>query len=141
MTRPLLPPELEREVERLKIRVSDLERILQRLVRIWRPEVVYCIDEELVGHGESEPFYLRQSAKLVEVLLALRVAGVDETVVDIRKNGDSLGTVTIPAGYQGPTTRPFGVTFGGDVDYLSFEVISPSPAARGLTAQARFDFD
>lgn len=141
MTRPLLPPELEREVERLKIRVSDLERILQRLVRIWRPEIVYSIDEQLDGHGESERFYLRQSAKLVELLLSLRVAGTEETVVEIRRNGDSLGTVTIPAGQNGPVSRPFAVMFGADSDYLTFEVIAPSPAARGLTAQARFDFE
>lgn len=141
MTRPLLPPETEREIETLKRRVSDLERILKRLVKIWRPEIVYCVDEELDGHGESELFFLRESAKLVELLLSLRVPGTGETVVEIRRNGDSLGTLAIPAGSNGPVTRPFAVTFGADSDYLTFEIITPSAAARGLTAQARFDFD
>lgn len=75
--------------------------------------------------------------RLVRVIGTLRVAGSTATVVIAKKNGATVGTLTIPAGSTGPVSATLGTDFLADVDKLAFETTSAGAGAYDLVVIPR----
>lgn len=138
MTRALLPPEIEREVEVLKGRVTDLERRLRRFEEQRPPETIYSLSGELYL-VTSNRWYPRFDEKVIELLASLTVAGTTATVLRILKNDALAREITIPIG-QGATS-PIVVNAAIELkrneDDLRVQIVTPGADAEGLTVQAR----
>lgn len=138
MTRALLPPELEREVERLKIRVSDLERQLRNLIEQRPPETIFSKDG-LVVVATSNRWYPRRDEKVIELLASLVLAGTTQTVIQILKNDVVVRTITIPTG-QGaasPIVVNASIELQRNADDLRVAVLTAGDDAEGIVVQAR----
>lgn len=138
MTRGLLPPELEREVERLKIRVSDLERQLRTLIEQRPPETIFSIAGALYATA-SNRWYPRADEKVIEILVSLVAAGDTATVVRILKNDDEVRPIEIPAGQgaDSPVVVNAAIDLQRNSDDLRVEVVEAGDNAEGLNVQAR----
>lgn len=138
MSRGLTPPELEREVGKLKRRVSDLERILRGVVENRdNVEAVFSLSGAVYEAGESGPWRKQNGGRLVQVIAGVLVAGVTETVIEVRKNGFTFDTLTIPADAVVAAITVSQV-YGPDSDYLTVEVVSAGEGAQDLVVQARW---
>ena len=138
MTRALLPPELEREVERLKIRVSDLERQLRALIEERPPETIFSLPGP-VYVTSSNRWYPRADEKVIEFLVSLVAAGDDPTVVRILKNDAEVREIELPAGQgaESPVVVNASVELQRNADDLRVEIVTAGDGAEGLTVQAR----
>jgi len=138
MTRGLLPPEVDREIESLKIRVSRLERLLRELTEERSPETIYSLPGPLFA-TTSNRWFPRRDEKVIELLASLVDAGDTATVIRILKNDVLAREIEIPAG-QGATT-PIVVNAAIELqrneDDLRVQVLTVGENATGLNVQAR----
>lgn len=138
MTRALLPPEIEREIENLKRRVSDLERLLRALIEQRPPETLYSLPGE-VYETTSNRWYPRADEKVIEFLVSLVEAGSTSTVVRVLKNDALAREITLTAG-QGETSPVVvnaAIELQRNEDDLRVEIVTAGNGATGLTVQAR----
>ena len=138
MTRALLPPELEREVEHLKIRVSDLERRLRRFEEERPPETIYSLPGEVYA-TTSNRWYPRSDEKVIELLVSLVTSGTTATVVSILKNDVEVREIEVPAGQgaESPVVVNAAIELQRNADDLRVQVVEGGDGASGLTVQAR----
>jgi hypothetical protein len=137
MSSSALPPELEREVERLKRRVSDLERLLRDVLG---PNELLEQPFTLSGPlrpSISPPFRARNKRRLVTAVLLLDVAGETESTVRIYKNDDVADTITVPAGARDLVVNPM-LTNRPDYDRWQVGVTAAGTGAEGLDVQLRW---
>lgn len=138
MTRALLPPELEREIESLKIRVSDLERRLRRFEEERPPETIYSLPGEVYA-TTSNRWYPRADEKVIELLVSLVTSGTTPTVVSILKNDVEVREIEVPAGQgaESPVVVNAAIELQRNGDDLRVQVVEGGDGASGLTVQAR----
>lgn len=138
MSRGLLPPELGREVETLKIRVSRLEKLLRDLLEQRPPETIYSLPGP-VYVTESNRWYPRRDEKVIEILVSLVEAGGSPTVVEIWKNDLLEREITLETG-QGETS-PIVVNAAIELqrneDDLRVAITAAGANAVGLNVQVR----
>ena len=138
MTRPLLPPELEREIENLKIRVTDLENRLRAALEDRPPETIYTLAGSIF-QTSSTRWYPRRDEKVIELLVSLVTAGTTDTVVRILKNDAVARTITVPTGQgaSAPVVVNAKLELRRNEDDLRVQVLTAGTGAAGLTVQAR----
>lgn len=142
MSRGLTPPELERELGKLKRRVSDLERILRNVAENTDdPEAVFSLSGEVFEAGESGPWRKQRGGRLVQVLAGVLVPGDFDVDLLVKKNGFTFDTLTLPAGAV-VAALTVSQVYGPDSDYLSVEPVLPDGATgdppQDLVVQARW---
>jgi len=90
-------------------------------------------DGLLEAGAVSGRFYPPRSGRLLEIDGSLRVAGTTPTVVDVLKNGVSLGSVTFEAGSNTATPLEVFSTFTGDLnDYFQMQIATAGSGAEDL---------
>lgn len=138
MTRSQLPPETEREVSRLKRRVSDLERVLgEVLAGALNPGTAFTLAGGIYV-SESVPWVTRVDSRAVEVVALLGTAASSgTTTLELRKNGAAIGTFSINAG---ELSKKFTTSnrFSPDVDRLTVAIVAAGVGARDLDVIVRF---
>lgn len=138
MTKGLLPPEIEREIAKLKKRVSDLERVLGEVISGARDHGLPFVIPGAVYVEESPPWTPRFATRAVEVIALLGTAGSTSTAIEVRKNGNPLGAgLTLAAG---ETVKRFTISspFAPDQDLLTVAVTSAGTGALDLDVIVRF---
>lgn len=138
MTQGLLPPEIAREISRLKKRVSDLERELGDLLRGARDHGLPFVIDGPVIVRESPPWTPRFTTRAVDVIALLGTPGTSSTSIEVRKNGSPVG-----AGLSlGPdeTVKRFSLSsaFAADEDLLTVAVTVAGSGAEDLDVIVRF---
>jgi hypothetical protein len=138
MTRPQLPPEPDREVSNLKVRVTDLERILRRIEQTYRPEAVFSYSGPL-SVATSGRWYSRTGGRLASLLFAIDTPGETATVLEVYKNANPtpIRTVTLPAGSDKQVVSFEREKFFPDSDYLRIRIVSAGAGAGDLTVQGQ----
>lgn len=136
MTAKTAPPRLDDEIGKLKRRVDALERKLNDLLDVFKPEIVFSYSGALAV-SESPTWTRREAGRLVEVHARLRGAGSTDTVVEVQKNAVTFLTVTIPAG-QLWAQRMCAEFFSADSDVLHDVLTTPGTGAEDLTVAHRF---
>lgn len=138
MTRPLLPPETEREIEHLKVRVTDLERRLRALIEQRPPETIFSLPGALYVTA-SNRWYPRADEKAIELLVSLVVAGTSPTLVRILKNDVEVRELEVPAGQgaDSPLVVNAAIELQRNADDLRVEVVTAGEGAEGLNVQVR----
>ena len=137
MTDKLLPPEIDREIGRLKKRVSDLERVLGEVLSGARDHGLPFVIDGSVFEKESPPWTPRFTTRVVQVIALLGTAGTSTTTLEIRKNGNSVGTVALGAD---ETVKRFTTSsaFAADQDLLTVAVTGAGLGAQDLDVIVRF---
>lgn len=134
MTSSLQQPTTDRELERLKIRVTALEKALGRLVELYRPEELFDFPGPIYA-SESDRYRPSSTTTIADVLMTLLEAGTTDTVVEMLKNGSSVDSFTIPANTRSLLIAVSQTYTNGDE--LSFAVETAGNGARGLLVAAR----
>lgn len=138
MTQGLLPPEFEREIARLKKRVSDLERLLNEVTSGARDHGLPFVLAGTLYVVESPPWTPRFATRAVDVILLLGTAGTDTTSVEVRKNGNVLGS---GMGLEsGETIKRYTISspFTPNEDLLTVAVTAAGTGAEDLDVIVRF---
>lgn len=138
MTRGLLPPEIEREIEALKIRVSALERLLRDLLEQRPPETIYSLPGP-VFVTTSNRWFPRRDEKVIEILVSLVDAGASPTEIEILKNDVLERAITIPTGggASSPVVVNAAIEIQRNEDDLRVDVVTAGLNASGLNVQVR----
>lgn len=130
------PTDPAKAVAALNRRVDILERRLRNLEGQFKPEITFSFDGPLAA-STSPAWTRRESGRLVSIAAHLRVAGSDDTVVDVQVNETTVVTVTIPADVLSVVV-PCSATVAADVDRIQDVITSVGSGAEGLTMQHRF---
>ncbi len=117
-------------------RLSDLERARtgvddtpERTITFTLAGAVYVSD--------SPPYEFARNRTLVEVKARLATAGTGSTVIGLKKNGSSIGSITLASGVAMARLK-LATTFAGDNDYLTVHVTAAGATAAGLAVYARY---
>lgn len=112
MTRPQIPAEFRSFAETVKQRVTTLERRLNRALDELTDTTTFTLPGSVsVSESGRLPFLGGKTAKTIAATLS--TPGSDATVVELRRSGDQVATLTIPAGSTDATigvTVAFGVS-------------------------------
>lgn len=139
MTRGLLPPELEREVEKLKGRVLKLEKALGEVLSGARDHGLPFVLAGALYVTESPPWTPRFRTRAVDVIALLGTpATAGATAIEVRKNGAAVG-----AGLSlgvGETVKRFSLSspFAPDEDVLTVATTATGTGAQDLDVIVRF---
>lgn len=133
MTRALLPPVTDREVETLKKRVTDLERVLRRIERSYKPGPLFSYSGVLAV-ASSGRWYSRTGGRLISILWSIDTPGETGTVLELHKNGTLLREVEIPAGVEKLATN-LSEPMVPDGDYLTLRIATAGAGAADLVSQ------
>ena len=139
MTGRNTPPDLAVEISNIKRRLDAIERKLNGLDDVFKPEIVFSYSGPLAV-SISPTWTRRETGRMVEVHARLRVAGSTDTLIDIVKNGATILTVTILAGSLS-VRRPCNgndFLFYADQDVLYDEITTVGSGAEDLTLMHRF---
>ena len=138
MTKGLLPPEIEREIGRLKNRVFALERRLGELERGARDHGLPFTISGPVFVIESPPWTPRFLTRAVDVVALLGTAGSTTTTIEVRKNGNAIGAGLSLA--DGETVKRFTLSspFAADQDLLTVAVTGAGLGSEDLDVIVRF---
>lgn len=87
----------------------------------------------------SGRYWPQRAGRLLDVTANVDVAGTTDTVLDVRLDGSTVGTVTIPAGSTAVEYLELTDTFDGPrIDHVTVAVTSAGAGARDLVVQVRF---
>lgn len=139
MTKGLLPPEIEREIARLKKRVSDLERVLGEVLSGARDHGLPFVIDGAVFVKESPPWTPRFATRAVDVIALLgSPATSGATSIEVRKNGNPIGA-GLTLGVD-ETVKRFSISspFAPDEDLLTVAVTAAGVGAQDLDVIVRF---
>jgi hypothetical protein len=139
MTRTYLPPNQARQIADLEQRLDRLER---RITSAGAGadnshEIPFSFDGVL-SVKESPPIRPRWGGRLTVLAVSFGTAGSTDTVLEVKRNGTTVATVTVPAStedYNGTV----GVRFAAGVDRLTLAVVTAGTGAAGMTADAWFN--
>ena len=138
MSEKLLSPDVRRMFGDLARRVGILER------RVTSPaaaiddsaEIIFSFAEAIEA-TTSPPTRVWRGGNLTALAITFETAGSTSTVIDVLRNGTSVGTVTVPSSttvYNGDVFA----RFVADVDTLALEITTAGTGAENMTAAARF---
>jgi len=133
------PPNLTNELSRLKQRLDNVERRLNRaLGPDGKPEVVFsCAGLLSESEGsESEVWSSPVASKLASLLTQVREAGSSDVLVDVLKNGAVVESIRLPAGTTSVPT-PCSIVMSPDTDRLWMRLVSGGGAS-DLSVQGRY---
>lgn len=138
MTKGLLPPEIEREIGKLKKRVTDLERELGELRSGARDHGLPFVLSGPVFVKQSPPWTPRFLTRAVDIVALLGTAGTTTTTIEIRKNENPIGAGLSLA--PGETVKRFTLSspFAADQDLLTVAVTAAGADAEDLDVIVRF---
>lgn len=141
MTGKNLPPELEREIGKLKQRVTDLERKLSKRIPEIPGETIPFSYAGVVTEKESGRWVHPRGANLVLLIATVLLPDPDDPIVlEARRNGTKIGdSLTLEATGDFARTKIPTVPFGAEYDRLSIAVTSAPEAAEDLVVIAVFD--
>lgn len=138
MSVSLLTPDLRRILGDLARRIGILER------RVTATGASVGVSHELVFSyagaltaATSPPTRVWRGGNLTVVAVSLGTAGSTSTVIAVKRNGTTVGTVTVPSSttiYNGEVSA----RFAADSDKLTLTISSAGTGAADMTAAARF---
>lgn len=138
MSVSLLTPDLRRILGDLASRVGVLERrVTARAASVDTSQEIIFSYAGALATGTSPPVRVWQGGNLAVIAVTFGTAGSTSTVLTVKKNGTSVGTVTVPSSttlYNGAVTA----RFAADVDVLTLTVTTVGTGAADMTATARF---
>lgn len=137
MTTSNTPPDVQRILSQHARRLDILERRLRALEVAYEPELPF-VQSGAVTAGESPPWVRRKGGKLVEVVALLGTAGTSATVIEVRKNGAAIGTITMPAG-EIQRHLTLAERAAPDADRFTAAVTTAGSSAMDLTVATRWD--
>lgn len=85
---------------------------------------------------ESPPAKLRYGGFLAVLAVALGTAGSSDTDLDVKRNGTTVATVTVPSSSADYSTD-IGVRVAAE-DRITIEIVTAGTGAANMTAAARF---
>lgn len=130
-------PDLRTTLEGLRKRIEVLERrIREQPGAETEDELIFSLPGALVA-STSPRGYVRNTSRLVNVVVSLGTAGSSTTTVLVKKNGSTIETITLGSGVNFDRTRT-SVSFTADSDYMTVTVSGVGTGAADLTVQARF---
>jgi len=134
----MLTPDLRRILGDLATRIGILERRITTAAASvdTSQEIVFSYAGALAT-GTSPPVRVWRGGNLVVVAVTFGTAGSTSTVLTVKRNGTSVGTVTIPSSttaYNGNVVA----RFAADSDTLTLTVTTVGTGAADMTATARF---
>ena len=128
MTRAKLPGSWDRLAEQLKGRISTLEKRLQNALDALRDTSTF----DLVGQiyvSESGNLPLNLAKRAISIEATLVEAGVTNTHVELRRSGDVVAELDLPAGQ----TR---VKAGISVPYATLDLVQVACTEAGTDANS-----
>lgn len=135
-----LPPELDREVSRLKQRVAALELRLSKAAKPIPPRTATFSLAGILYTSISGPWAHPEGGNLVRLVGLLGASGESATTIRARRNGSSIGgLLTLEEDQIRNETKLEPVRFAALHDLLSIEVVSAGTDAQDLTVLAIFD--
>lgn len=138
MTRGLLPPEIEREIGRLKKRVTDLERVLGEVLSGARDHGLPFVISGPVFEKESPPWTPRFATRAVDIVALLGTAGTTATTIEVRKNGAAQGAGLSLGADETVKRFTLSTPFAADQDLLTVAVTGAGAGAEDLDVIVRF---
>ena len=88
-------------------------------------------------NSQSSRYYQRGGGRLQRIMMSLDTPGTSTTTVTIYKNGLSIVTLSLGAGFD-KTSTVIDEMFVADSDYLQVGVTTAGSGASDLTVQCRF---
>jgi hypothetical protein len=137
----LLPP----DVRRLSKLLGEIERRLERLERritgraasVDQSHAIVFSFAGALSAATSPPIRVWRGGILSVLAVSLGTAGSTATVLAVKRNGITVGTVTVPAGWS-VYNAELSARFSADSDALALAVITAGTGAAEMTAEARF---
>jgi hypothetical protein len=134
----LLTPDLRRILGDLGRRIGILERRVTAAATSVdsSSEIVFSYAGALAV-ATSPPARVWRGGNLTVLAVSLRTAGSTSTVIAVKRNGTTVGTVTVPSSttsYNGEVSA----RFAADSDTLTLAVTTAGTGAADMTAAARF---
>lgn len=138
MSVSLLTPDLRRILGDLTRRISILERRVKGASASVDSshEIIFSHPGALAA-GTSPPVRVWRGGNIAVLAVTLGTAGSTSTVLTVKRNGTSVGTVTVPAGW-GSYNGEVSARFVADSDTLTLTVTTVGTGAADMTAAARF---
>jgi len=138
MSVSLLTPDLRRILGDLARRVGILERRVTAAAASVdsSSEIVFSFAGALTA-ATSPPARVWRGGNLTVLAVTFATAGSTSTVIDVLRNGTTVGTVTVPSSteiYNGEVSA----RFAADVDTIALAVNTAGTGAADMTAAARF---
>lgn len=138
MSEKLLGPDVRRLFADLARRVGILERrVTTAAAAVDDSHEIIFSYAGTVAAGTSPPARVWRGGNITALAVTLTTAGSTSTVINVLRNGTSVGTVTVPASttvYNGDVFA----RFVADVDTLALQVTTAGTGAANMTAAARF---
>lgn len=138
MTTRNIPPDIAALISKMSQRIDILERRLRTLEGNYEPELPF-VQSGSITVGESPPFIRRKGGKLVEVVAVLGTAGTSATVIQVRKNGASIGSMTIGGGVTDAQHLTLSEPAAANMDKFTAAVTVAGGGAADLTVHTRWD--
>lgn len=138
MSTSLLSPDLRRALADLASRIGVLERRVTSAAAAVdnSHEIIFSYAGALTA-AASPPARVWRGGNLTVLAVTFATAGSTSTIIDVLRNGITVGTVTVPSSteaYNGEVSA----RFVADVDTLALEVTTAGTGAADMTAAARF---
>lgn len=138
MSTSLLTPDLRKILGDLARRIGILERRITTAAASidTSQEIIFSYAGTLAA-STSPPVRVWRGGNLAVVAVTLGTAGSTSTVLDVQRNGTTIGTITVPSSttiYNGTVSG----RFVADSDTLALAITTAGTGAADMTATARF---
>jgi hypothetical protein len=138
MSVSLLPPDLRRILGDLANRIGILERrVTTAATSVDSSHYIGFSYAGVLAASTSPPTRVWRGGNLTVLAVSLGTAGSTSTVIAVKRNGTTVGTVTVPSGaviYNGEVSA----RFAADSDLLTLQITTAGTGAADMTAAARF---
>lgn len=132
-----LPANIKRDLASIELEIRKLWQKVNSPNEFFLYDVPFSFAGELFA-SESPRYYSPNAGLyLVQLWASLGTPGTSNTVVEVRKNGAAIATLTFGSGVQLKRTALQEIIQTG-VDYLTMAVTGVGTGARDLDVQARF---
>lgn len=134
----LVPPDVRDQLAQLEARIAQLERRINFTGndRV-KNEITFSYSGQLTDGTESPPIRSRYSHTLVSINFLFGTPGTTNTVMEVKRAGTVIETVTIPAN-QRRFNAVIDADVGKDQEDITLRIVTAGTNAADLTAQARF---
>jgi hypothetical protein len=135
----LLVPDIRRSIGDLARRIGILERRVSTAVSATgspaNDDIIFSYAGDLAA-TESPPVKLRYGGFFSTLSIALGTAGSTSTILEVKRNGSTVATITVPSSAADYGAAVGVRTFGED--RVSIEITTVGTGAADMTASARF---